>query len=476
MTPIAVAGVALALFLVLLSTRLPIGFALAIAGTVGIYLLDGAQVTTATIGSLPFATSAKYTLLVIPLFVFMGVLIAETGIAEEIYSFANRTLRKFPGGLGIATIVATAMLSAVSGSTSATSASIGRVSIREMVRHGYPAGFSAALVAVGGTLAVLIPPSIALVMYGVFTGESIGKLLVAAVVPAVISVLALAGYVVVATLIRSARTRVAGAETESETVSVALSVAEGGRTTVHDGAGSRVPTTPPNWNPPESLPGRTRGFSGLIYIGLLFAVVMGGIYLGVFTATEAGAFGALGALLLGVLHLRKSDGVMRKVGASLRESATTTGMIFGILLGGGVFTVFLSTTRLPQQMTGWVVSLSVPPLLVMVALVIALVLLGMVLDGLSMMVLTVPLTYPVVTALGFDGIWYGIIVVIAFEVGLITPPVGLNVFVLAGLDGAPSAERIFASTIGFVVLQLGIVAVLFAFPGLVTWLPSLMGT
>lgn len=441
----------LVLFIALILMRVPIAFSLGSAGLIGLILLDGFDVALLSLAATPYGSSAKYAFVVIPLFVFMGVLIAETGIAADIFNAAHRVLGKLPGGLGIATVAASALFGAVSGSSTATAATLGRVSMSSMTRFGYPAPFAGAIIAVAGTLAVLIPPSIILVMYGVITGESIGSLLLAGVLPGILSAVALAAYIFI-----WAKTHARNLVTTD---------------------GSAVATSPTTYSTTEvGLEGSTqnrKGLMGVVYVMILFLIVMGSIYTGFATATEAASLGVLGAVILGLLHLRRQSGTTKKFVQSLRETATVTGMLFAILLGGTMFTIFLVSTGVPQDITGWIVGLDVPPFMIVAFVILLMIPLGMVLDGLSMMVITVPLTYPVVTALGFDGIWFGVLVVIAFEIGLITPPVGLNVYVIGGLKGAPSTDQIFNKVWGFVLLQLGIVAVLFIFPEIVTWLPGL---
>lgn len=401
------------------------------------------------------------------MFILMGVALAESGVARAIFGSVQRMMSWLPGGLAVATVAACTLFGGVSGSSAADAATIGRVSIKEMSSRGYPARFSAALVAAAGTVAVLIPPSVILIMYGILTGESIGKLLIAGIIPGILMGLLFMAYVVIWAMKRGPRLAAARPVTEPAAVAgerlpagEVTPSSEPGAGTVGDGDPARA--------------GEVAGYVGLAFAGILFVVVLGGIYTGVFTATEASAFGALVALLMSVYLLRSGWG--RHFLASLKETASVTGMIFAILLGGSIFTFFLVSAGVPRALTQWVLALDVPPLVIVIGFLALLLPLGMFLDGLSMLVIVVPLAYPTVTALGFDGIWFGVLVVVMVEVSLLTPPVGLNVYVIAGLPGSPKAGPIFASVTPFILIQFALLAVLIAFPSIVTWLPDLART
>jgi C4-dicarboxylate transporter DctM subunit len=451
MTVEMVIVIAIMLFLALLVASVPIAYALGAAGGIGLIMLEGDQSAAATLEQLPFSSSARYALIVLPLFILMGVLLSETGLAREIYRSANRLLGWLPGGLAVSTIAACTLFGGVSGSSTADAATIGRVSIHEMTRHGYAPAYAASVVAAAGTIAILIPPSIILIMYGVLTGESIGRLLVAGILPGALMLVVFGAYAV----IRGIRAgRRAG-------LPVPATVGSGGTGAEEDDGAAE-----------SELVATKSDYLGLLYALLLFVVVMGGIYAGFFTSTEAAAVGALLAVFICIVTVRRLGALRSIAKSALLESCSVTGMMFAILLGGAIFTYFLVSAGVPAAFTSWITGLDVPPTLVIVLLIAILIPLGMFLDGLSTLLVTVPLSYPVVTELGFDGIWFGVLVVVAVEIGLLTPPVGLNVFVIAGLPGAPKIEKIFAGVLPFVLLQAAMIGLLIAVPDLVMWLPD----
>lgn len=499
-------------FLTVLAAEVPVAFALLTSGALGLYLLGGWAPTDGVLGALPFTTTSTYELVLIPMFILMGVLVSETGIAEEIYGTANRLVGRLPGGLAMAALVACALFGGISGSSAADVATIGRITLREMRRHGYSVAFAAAVVAAGGTVAILIPPSIVMVIYGILTQESIGKLLLAGLVPGILSSAAmmLTAYLLV-------RRGLAGAHADDLAVPTpSLSDLPGGPSE----GGQSVPLEPgavlsgghgigapalarprislirmANRAVTNVMPSASAGavrashgglrlrvgrVSGVLYAGVLFAVVMGGIYTGVFTATEAGAVGAFAALILGLgkwyldrARQPRRYGFLGVVVSGLSETAVVTGMIFAILVGGAIFTQFLLTAGLPSQFTSWVVGLDAPPIVIVGLIIAILIPLGMLLDGLSILLITVPLAYPVITELGYDGIWFGVLMVMAIEVGLITPPVGINVYIMAGLEPSLTAESIFRKVMPFVATQICLMAIFIAFPPIITWLPGL---
>jgi C4-dicarboxylate transporter, DctM subunit len=328
---------------------------------------------------------------------------------------------------------------------------VGRVSMREMRRHGYPIRMAAAVVAAAGTIAILIPPSIVMVVFGILTGESIGQLLLAGIVPGIITALVFMTYCYL--------------RLRKVSLVPAAVPAGGGATPPADDAEARpVPAT-----------GRAARIQAVAYCAVVFVVIIGGIYSGVFTANEAGAVGAFVAAVLAVVWTlsRRAD-PWSMLWTSLRETTVTTGMIFAILLGGGILSAFLVSAGVPSDLTRWVAQLDVPPLLVVVIILLLMLPLGMLLDGLSMLLITVPLTYPVVTDLGFNGVWFAVLVVIMIEIGLITPPVGINVFVVAGLHEEATVDDTFRGVLPFVLLDLGLIALFVAVPQIITTLPALV--
>lgn len=447
MSPELIVGVALIILLALLAAGVPVAFSLAAAGCMGIVLLRGPDITQSTLGSLPYQSTAKTTLVVIPMFILMGVLAAHARVAEDVFRLSHRLLRNLPGGLGLASIAACAGFGAVSGSSVATTATVGRVAIGEMRKYGYSSAFAAGIVAAAGTLSVLIPPSIVLVLYGIITGESIGALLTAGIVPGIISTLAFMALVIVRARLRPELA--------------------GGR---RDGL---VAEDEPNLDP--NAPAVGKGYAGLMKIALLFAIVIGGIYAGFFTATEAAALGALAALLMLLADVFRVGfrTLALRIRDSLAETASVTSFIFAILIGASLFTFFLVSAGVPSDFARWTLGLPVPPIVIVIMLLLIMIPLGMFLDPISIMLIVLPLAYPVITELGYDGIWFAILTVKMIEIGLISPPVGLNVYVLAGTPGV-RMEDAFRGIAWFLPVELATTTLLFLVPGLVTWLPSLL--
>jgi len=435
--------IALVVFGALLAAEMPVALALAVAGATGLLLIDGVEQTAATLASAPFEATSGYSLVVIPMFILMGVLIANAGVLSDLFSLANRLTRRIPGGLGVATVMSAAGFAAVTGSSAAAVATLGRLCVGEMRKHGYSVRLAAGIVAASGTLGILIPPSIVLVIYGVLTTESIGALLLAGVVPGILT--AVVYIITIVTLVRigygraddAVRVEAAG---PADTASTA----------------------------------RLREYESAFYILIVFVVVLGGIYGGIFTETEAGAMGALCALVILFIRGSRTElGLWRSLAAALRESAAVTSMIFALLIGGSVFTLFLVSGRLPNDLTDWVIGLDVSSHVVLLIFLLVLLVLGALIDGVSILLLTVPLAYPVITELGFSGIWFGVIMVKMIEIGLLTPPFGINVYLVAGVVKGVRVEDAFRGAFPFVVAEICVVTILIAFPELVTWLPDL---
>ena len=472
-----VAG-ALVLFLLLAAVELPVGVALCLSGAIAIGLLDGPAAAATVIANAPYQATAKYVLFVIPMYVLLGSVVANAGIGMRIYRAANRFIGWLPGGLPASAVAATALFSGISGSSSADVATFGRVSVDEMSRNGYQRDYAAAVVAAAGTFAVLIPPNVALVIYGVLADESVGELILAALVPGVLSVTACVAFVV----LKGMRAQRAEAQPYTAVRSEARqpqlpSVTSSSTGAARAGASAAVVVGEQRLAS-VATPGAAtlRGdLVGVFYAVLLFLVVVGGLYGGAFTATEAGAVGALVALIIGML-VRRDDGTSLRTVASrsLQETADIASMVFLLLVGGAVFSYLVTTSGVTASLARSIAELDVPSGLVIVIILALLLVSGMFLDGLSLMLIAIPIVAPVVTGLGYEGVWFAILALKAIEVGLITPPVGLNVFVVSGATKVP-AEGIFRQLVPFVLLDLAVLAVLFTFPSFVTWLPRLAG-
>jgi tripartite ATP-independent transporter DctM subunit len=447
MSPELVTIAAAVLFVALILIEVPVAFALAVAGGAGIAVLAGPQVAFSAIASAPYTAVAKYDLLILPMFILLGAIVANAGIAERIFGAANRLVGWLPGGLGITTIAACTIFGGISGSSVADAATLGRVSIGEMRAHGYSARFSAGLVAASGMIAILIPPSIPLVVYGILTGVPIGSLLLAGIVPGLMTAALFAIYVAA----RAAVLR---------------------RRVGHAANGAAIETLV---TPAASESGARRGsFSGIIYAGILFLVVVGGIYAGILTSTEAAAAGAFAALLIAIfVSFKDRVPLWPMLGRSMREAAETSAMIFALLVGSAIFTFLLAYAQVPTALASWAVSLSLPPWLIVVCFLAILIPLGMFLDGFSMLLLTVPVAYPIVHQFGVDGVWFGVLVVTMIELGLITPPVGINVYVVAGVVDDLTVEEVFIGVTPFILIQLLVTALIFLFPQIALFLPAM---
>ncbi|MCB1718236.1 MAG: TRAP transporter large permease [Candidatus Competibacteraceae bacterium] len=418
--------------LLLVFLRLPIAFAMGLVGFVGFALQTNTRASLSMVGRLVIDTGQDYGLSVVPLFILMGLFVNRAGLSTELYRASYAFLGHFRGGLAMATIVACGGFSAICGSSLATAATMSRVAMPPMRKYGYSDGLAAASIAAGGTLGILIPPSVILVIYGLLTEQSIGKLFIAGIVPGLLGIL----FYVLAIRFAVARSPTAGP------------------------AGERS-----DW------PERLAALRGVWTVLLLFLVVIGGIYGGVFTPTEAAGIGAGGAFLIALARRALSLYDLIEV---LMDTARTTAMLFSVLIGALIFSNFVNRAGLPDALLALVTGFDVSPLVVMCLILLVYIVLGCVFESLSMLLLTVPIFFPLVQSLGFDLIWFGIIVVVVTEISLITPPVGLNVFVLRGVLGDISTGTIFRGVTPFWIVDILRLALLVLVPALSLWLPSLM--
>lgn len=451
MTTGAVILVVVLLLLVLLACRMPVWLALAGSGAAGLFLLRGEKFVTSSLGAVPFDQTSTFSLTIIPMFILMGTFAVKANIAEQVFAVAQRGFRKLPGGLGISTVAACAGFAAVSGSTIGTAATMANLSVNQMRKAGYPTSLAGALVAVAGTLGAMIPPSVFLVLYAILAGESIAQMLAAGIIPGVLSAIAYMVYIG----LRTRKMQLVD-PTAAETDSALGEALEQARS----GAAAQKLRLP---------------FRGVVRLAILFIIIMGGIYSGIFTPTESAAVGALAAAVMLVLEFRRAGAreLWIRVIDALQETARTTSMVFAIIVGSAILSLFFVVARVPQTVTDAVTSLDVPGWLILALLLAFLIPLGMALESISILVITVPLLYPVAMELGFDGIWLGILIVKLIEIGMVTPPVGINCFVVAGTAGIKSSE-VFRGVWPFVVMEIGLVALFFATPSLVLWLPSLV--
>lgn len=433
MSPPVTGILGVGLMLVLMAFGMPIGLAMALAGFLGTVYVMGWEVGLSTIGIVPYATASSYLLTTVPLFILMGQLAFVSGISSDLFEAAYRWIGKLRGGLAIATIGSCAVFSAACGSSSATAAAMGTIALPEMNKHGYRRDFSTGTVAVGGTLGILIPPSIPLIIYGVITEESIGKLFIAGVIPGIILAFL---YAIVAIGWVSFNPRIAPPAKVSFT-----------------------------WKQRLTSLLKIWGFGVLIFL------VLGGIWLGWFTTTEAASIGAAGAFLITFAKGRLSRSNLL---ASLKETGAITCMVFTIVIGAMIFSYFLAVTRLPMTLAELLVGASVDRYVILAAILMLLAILGCFMDATSMILLTTPILFPVVTGMGFDPIWFGIIMTIAVEAAVITPPVGMNVFVIAGIAKDVPVDQIFRGVIPYLVALAICLVIMIAFPQTALYLPGLI--
>lgn len=412
--------------------RFPLAFAMGLVGVVGIGLTRGWQPALASTAQVVYETGFAYTLSVIPLFILMGNFVARAGLAHELFQAAYAFIGHFRGGLAHATVAACAGFGAICGSSIATAATMSKVAYPSMKKLGYSDSLATGVMAAGGTLGIMIPPSTIMVIYGIITETSIGKLFAAGVIPGVLTALLMMASIVWMT----------------------------GRDPEHAPPGERS-TWPERW---QAL----RGIWGVV---LLVIVVLGGIYGGIFTATEGAGFGAAGAFLFALARRRLTWAILFQV---LVESARTTGMLFTLLIAATMFANFVNFTTMPGDLKDWITHLGLSPTMIIVAMMFIYIVLGTVMEELTMVLLTIPLFFPIVTSLGFDPVWFGVLIVMIVQIGLISPPVGMNLFVLNSLLPGVGLGAIFRGCWPFVVVMIGVLGLLIAFPGLSLWLPSLM--
>ncbi len=437
MGPITITIFAVMLIFVLMALGTPVFAALGLSGVVGIVLLEDITFVLNRLKTFVYHHSTDYLLTVIPLFILMGAFAHHAGVGEKLYSLGRKWVGHKPGGLAMASILTCAGFAATSGSSVATAATVGSVAIPEMKKAGYNPSLSAGAVAAGGVLGVLIPPSVLLVFYAALTEVSAGKMLVAGFIPGLLSTLVfILGIWVIAS---------------------------------RDGNTAQL-------SPRVSWLNRIVSIKDAWQVLILFIVVLGGIYSGFMTPTEAAAVGACCAFLMLLCAVKSRIDFQKKFNDSCRSSITTTVMILFTMIGAGIFSYFLSLAQIPQLLSELVADSHVPPTAIVVLFLVIYFPLGMFLDAFSMLVITLPIMFPTIKSLGFDPIWFGILAVKMCEIGLITPPVGLNVYVIAGIDKETPLTKIFKGAWWFVIMEIITIVILFLFPWIVTWLPeSMMG-
>jgi tripartite ATP-independent transporter DctM subunit len=427
---VAIGGFVLLFVLMLL--RVPVGIAMGLVGVGGFGYLVGWGPALKLLAQSPIRTATDAGFAVIPLFLLMGALASTSGMSRELFRAANSFLGHLRGGLGIATIAACGGFAAICGSSVATAATFSAVAYPEMRRFGYPESFATGVIAAGGTLGIMIPPSVVLAIYGIITQQDVGRLFVAGILP---GVLAVAMYMSTITLIGHLRPGFLP-------------------------AGVRA-----SWRE------RFAALRSIWAVTLLFVFVIGGLYGGLFTATEAAAMGAGGAYVIAVLRRKLTRDDLKRC---LIESLRTTASVFTILIGALLFGYFLTITQTPQKVTEILTGLGLGRYGVLVLIMLMYLVLGCLMDAMAMIILTIPIIFPVIVALGFDPIWFGVIIVMTVELGLIHPPVGMNVFVIKSVIKDIRISTIFKGVLPFVATDILRLAVLIVFPVIATWLPDRM--
>jgi tripartite ATP-independent transporter DctM subunit len=433
-----------AAMLALLMLRIPVAVALIGTGYVGMVLmlgreeggvdwLHGMRAANAFLAKLAHSSTADYTFTTVPMFLLMGYVAAASGFTSDVYTAARVWLARIPGGLAVASAVGCAVFGAICGSSVATAAAMGRIAVPEMLARGYDSKLACGVVAAAGTLGALIPPSILMVLYGVFTEQSIAKLFVAGIVPGLLS---LAMYVLFIVI----------------------------RVRLNPALAPREPSVP--------FAEKVRALKGTWAMLLLIALVITGLYTGWFTPTEAGGVGAGAALALCVLTRRMDRG---KFETAVNDTLRNTSMLFAAIIGAYMVTSFTALTGIADGITNWAAGFDVPPFVTILSLSVLYIVLGTFMGAVEMMLLTMPIVVPIVQGLGYDLIWFGVMMVKYLEIGLISPPIGLNVFVIKGVVGdRVPLNDVFRGTYGFLAMDCVTIALLTAFPKIATFLPDLM--
>ena len=432
--PITIGIIGFILLFILLAIRLPLGISMFLIGFAGLWIiLQNGTAAVAKIGLIPFETIASWDLAVLPLFLFMAHIIFSAGLSKDLYNVAAKWMGHQRGGVAIATVGGCAGFAAISASSLATAVTMGLVAIPEMKRLKYDPALATGCVAAGGTIGQLIPPSAGLITYGIITQTSIGKLFAGGMIPGILEALFYMATIYILCTLR------------------------------------------PHYGPPGprfSFKEKVYSLHTCFEIILLIIVVLGGIIVGYFTATEAGAVGAFFAILFCLIRRRLTWGKFKH---AVIETLKTTGMLYGILIGAFLFKYFMAVTTIPVTLADFVGGLPLPPLVIMVFIMLVYVFLGCVMDALAMILLTIPIFFPLALSLGFSELWFGIIVVRMTEIGLITPPIGMNCYAIAGIAQDVPITTIFRGIVPFLIADACHVALLLFVPQVVLFLPNLIG-
>jgi len=431
MSPETIGIIGICILIVLLFARMWIGASMALIGFVGYAYIINVKAAFGVVAQIPYNTIAFYPITCLPLFMLMGEVISETKMGEDLYETAHKLIGQVRGGLAMATVVACALFAAITGMSAASTIAMGKVALPQMRKHKYDDSLATGCIASAGTLATLIPPSMTFIMYGILTENSVGLLFMAGFLPGIL----LAALFILTIL----------------TISL-----------IQPEKAPRGPKT--------SLKEKVVSLKYTWHMILLFLLVLGGIYGGIFTPTEAGAVGAFGAIIITAASRRLN---LRRFFTSLLNAGQTTAMAMLLVVGAFIFMKFLAVSKLPFVIADVIGALEVSRYVIFAGIVFMYIILGMFLDVISAVILTIPIIYPLIVALGFDPIWYGVVIVIIIEMGVVTPPIGINVFILAGVVDTP-LYTIFRGVTPFVVAMILCIVIITIFPEIALFLPGTM--
>jgi len=432
MSPTLIGLIGITALFLLIFSRMPIAFIMLLVGFVGFGWIVSFDATLNLVARDLFSVFSSYNLTVIPLFVLMGQVAFHSGISTRLFGAAYKFIGHIPGGLAVAAIGACAAFSAICGSTNATAATMASAALPEMKRFNYQPGLATGAVAAGGSLGILIPPSVVFIVYGILTEQSIGKLFMAGLLPGLLLTILFIITIMIWTRFKP-------------------------------DIGPKGERTP--------FKEKIASLSGLVETLILFSLVMGGLFAGLFTPTEAGSIGAFGTIVLALIRKKLS---WRGFTAALFETTRITSMVLAIVAGATVFGHFLAVSRIPFDIANWIAGLHLPAVAVMFLIILIYLIGGCFIDALALIMLTVPIFYPVVVKLGYDPLWFGVIIVLITQIGVITPPVGANVYVVSGVARDVPLEVIFRGVFPFLIAMLAGILLLMPFPQVALWLPSLI--
>lgn len=431
MTPLQIGLMGCVFLIVLLFTSMPVAFAMITAGVIGFALIVNPHAAFSMVTADIFDTFSSYNLTVIPLFVFMGQVAFHAGISTRLFKSAYAWIGHLPGGLAMATVGACTGFGAICGSGPATAATMASVALPEMRRYKYSEELAGGTVAAGGSLGMLIPPSVVFIVYALMTEQSIGALFIAGIVPGLL-------------------------------IALLFCISIGIRCTVRKELGPAGPKFA--WKE------RFKSLNGIVETLILFVLVMGGMFLGLFTPIEAAAIGAAGSLVIALIKRALTIAKLKQI---LLETVRTSAMVFFIVTGAVIFGRFLAISQIPFAVANWFVALQLPGFIIMFLIILFFLIAGCFIDALALVLLTIPIFYPVVLKLGYDPIWFGVMVVVITQMGVITPPVGVNVYVVSGIERDIPLQSIFKGSMPFLYMLILAAVILVIFPQIATFLPNL---